>query len=305
MTLTCIVLLAVVLDRCLGEADNACHPLVAFGRWASQLDTRYFRPQGTPVRQKIIGCMALLAALLISLIGLTGLLLPTVLQPLFDILVLYFCIGAHSLKQHALAIHQALMQQDLTLARQRVGCIVSRQTDSMDLQSVQRAAIESVLENGADAIFAPLFWFVLLGPVGALLYRLTNTLDAMWGYKTPRYLNYGWAAARLDDGMNCLPARLTALSYALLSETGAALKAWQQQASWLESPNAGPVMTAGAGGLGLKLGGPACYHGQIKLKPWFGGERLPQNQDICLACRLVERTLLLWLALIALVDSFA
>ena len=188
------------------------------------------------------------------------------------------------------------------MARQKVGYIVSRQTEHMTAIDVRRATIESVLENGADAVFAPLFWFMLLGPFGALLYRLTNTLDAMWGYKNQRYLYFGWAAARLDDTLNWLPARLTASSYALLGNTPQAIQAWRRHAPLLESPNAGPVMTAGAGALNLNLGGPATYHGKLKDKPWFGGAKQPGDQDILRAIRLIYQTLAFWWVLIAITE---
>ncbi len=293
------------MDHWLGEPSHAYHPLPVFGRWASTLEHIGLNPADSPLKQKIAGCMMLCCALLPSLIGLIALVLTPELQNLFGIVILYFCLGARSLQQHAQAVYQALRQQDLPLARQQVGQIVSRQTGHMTYHDVRRAAIESVLENGADAVFAPLFWFVVLGPFGALLYRFSNTLDAMWGYKNHRYRHFGWAAARLDDLLNWVPARLTALGYALLGNTAPALKAWRQQAGLLESPNGGPVMTAGAGALALQLGGPARYHGQIKLKPWFGGNKLPENRDINLACGLIKRTLVLWLVVIALGDSLA
>ena len=155
--------------------------------------------------------------------------------------------------------------------------IVSRQTDKMTTNDVRKATIESVLENGADAIFAPLFWFIIAGPTGAILYRLTNTLDAMWGYKNTQYFYFGWATARFDDFLNWVPARLTALSYALLGKSLDAFKCWKNQAHLLDSPNAGPVMTAGAGALDIRLGGPAWYHGQLKDKISFGTQKKTQK----------------------------
>jgi adenosylcobinamide-phosphate synthase len=116
----------------------------------------------------------------------------------------------------------------------------------------------------------------------------------MWGYKNQRYINFGWAAARFDDLLNWCPARLTAISYALLGNTQQAIQSWKTQASLLDSPNAGSVMTAGAGALQLKLGGAAWYHGVLKEKIDFGGNNLPENNDILRANTLMTRSLLLW-----------
>lgn len=305
MTLAITILLAVALDYWLGEPRAAYHPLVAFGKWAGAIESRLLHTTQSAASQKIAGGFAWLSVLAPCLAWLFFLPDWPLLQAIADVIILYFCIAARSLQQHALAVHSALLDNDLPQARQEVGKIVSRQTENMASLDVRRAAIESVLENGADAVFAPLFWFVMLGPFGALLYRFSNTLDAIWGYKNQRYLHFGWAAARFDDVLNWMPARLTALSYALLGNTAQALKAWRTQAHLLDSPNAGPVMAAGGGALMLQLGGPAVYHGQIKHKPWFGGEGIPENQDIIRACRLMYRTLIFWLIMIGLGDYLA
>lgn len=305
MTLTLIIALALLLDYWLGEPPTARHPLAAFGRWAAYLEQRLLNPAAGEQRQRLAGSAALLLALAPCLIWIAYIPKLSVPQAVIAAAILYFCVAANSLQQHAQAVHDALLDGNLPLARQRVSLIVSRDCQNMNEDDVRRAAIESVLENGADAVFAPLFWFVVLGPFGALLQRLSNTLDAMWGYKNQRYLYFGWAAARLDDVLNWIPARLTAIGYALLGDADQAFGAWKHQAKLLDSPNAGPVMTAGAGSLNLQLGGPAAYRGQIKQKPWFGGPNSPQNQDILKACRLVRTSVWLWLALIALVDSIA
>jgi len=305
MILTLSILLAVTIDFWLGEPRNTYHPLVMFGKWASAIEMRLLNNEQSVFRQRVSGFLAVAIVLIPCLLWLR--LVPSwpPLQTTIDVLVLYFCIAARSLQQHALAVHSALADSDLPLARQQVGKIVSRQTEAMTEADVRRATIESVLENGADAVFAPLFWFVVLGPFGALLYRLSNTLDAMWGYKNRRYRYFGWMAARFDDVLNWMPARLTAISYAVLGNTAQALCAWRRHAHLLDSPNAGPVMTAGGGSLMLQLGGPACYHGEIKQKPWFGGERAPEDYDIPRACKLMYRVLLLWLILIGLGDALA
>jgi adenosylcobinamide-phosphate synthase len=175
--------------------------------------------------------------------------------------------------------------------------MVSRHTRELDESGVAKACVESTLENGNDAVFGALFWFALLGGPGAVLFRLANTLDAMWGYKNDRFLQFGWAAARIDDLLNYLPARLTALSYALFGKTRTALASWRAQAPGWESPNAGPVMSAGAGSLGLALGGSAIYHGQVEERPLLGAGRPARGDDIGRVLQLVRRSLLLWLGL--------
>ena len=161
-----------------------------------------------------------------------------------------------------------------------------------------------MLENGNDAVFAALFWFAVAGAPGVLLYRLSNTLDAMWGYRTPRFLYFGWAAARIDDVLNYIPARLTAMTYALLGHTRLALRCWQQQAPAWDSPNAGPVMASGAGSLNIKLGGAARYHGNLEERPALGAGQAPQAADIDRAMTLVKRGAWLWATLIFVAGLF-
>ena len=211
--------------------------------------------------------------------------------------VLYLVIGHRSLYEHARAVQQALGRGDLPEARLRVALTVSRDTADMNASRIAGAAAESVLENGNDALFGALFWFLLAGGPGALLYRLVNTLDAMWGYRTPQYRCFGCAAARCDDLLNLIPARLTALTYALAGRSRAALRCWRQQAPLWDSPNAGPVMAAGAGALRVRLGGGAFYHGQWRTRPELGEGAEPEATDISRALRLVQRSLLMWVAI--------
>ena len=156
----------------------------------------------------------------------------------FSVVALYFALGLRSLHDHARPVAEALRAGDETEARARVGLMVSRDSAALDITA---ATTESVLENGNDGVFGALFWFAVAGAPGAILYRLANTLDAMWGYRNDRYLHFGWAAARLDDVLNYLPARLTALTYAVLGRTRQALACWHSQAPSWDSPNAGPV----------------------------------------------------------------
>ena len=283
--------LGLLLDRLFGEARRY-HPLVGFGRYASAVE-RLFRRIGVG---RGSGLLAWSAAVL-PWVALAGSLKAgnVWLGLLLDIGLLYFAVGSRSLAEHARAVAEPLQAGDLSGARQRLSWIVSRDTSQLDASGVAKATVESVLENGNDAIFGALFWFALLGGPGALMFRLANTLDAMWGYRNERYLRFGWAAARIDDVLNYAPARLTALSYALLGRTADALRCWRTQAPTWDSPNAGPVMAAGAGALGVGLGGPAIYHGHLEDRPILGTGAAACGSDIDKAVALVHNSVWLWL----------
>lgn len=287
LALPLAALTAVLLDHWLGEPQR-WHPLVGFGRLAAALEARLNR------RWRSAGLLAWLLAVAPG-VGLALWLRPTAPFAI-DVALLYFALGARSLGEHAGAVAAPLAAGDLAEARRRVGWMVSRDATVLDPAGVARAGVESVLENGNDAVFGALFWFALLGGPGALLFRLANTLDAMWGYKNERYRAFGWAAARLDDALNWPAARLTALTYALLGRTRRALACWRDQAPAWESPNAGPVMAAGAGSLGVALGGAAVYHGRTEARPPLGEGPPPGAADIGRAVALVRRGLVLWLA---------
>lgn len=293
MSIALTALAAVGLDAWLGE-PRRWHPLVGFGQWATRIEQR-LNGEGRGWRSHgVTGwCMAVLPpVLLVWLLSLTS------LGWLLDILALYCAIGLRSLGQHALPVAQALRLGDLDEARRRVGYLVSRRTDDLDAYGVARAGTESVLENGSDAVFAALFWGCLLGAPGVVLYRLSNTLDAMWGYRNERFERFGWATARIDDLLNYIPARLVALTYALLGQTRTALRCWRRQAPQWDSPNAGPVMAAGAGALGVSLGGAAVYHGVEEQRPQLGEGAPARARDIERALNLVYGGVALWLLIL-------
>ena len=293
-----VAILAVLLDRLLGEPRHA-HPLVGFGRVATAVEARLSRTVHSSLRQRVHGLLAVAVLLLpLTLLCVFAVRVPAV-GTTIEVVVLYLALGGQSLTEHARRVAQSLYTNDLAQARQRVSGMVSRDTGAMRREDVTRATVESVLENGNDAVFGALFWFAVTGAPGAVLYRLANTLDAMWGYRTPRYLHFGWAAARFDDLMNFFPARLTALTYAVLGKFACAWRCWRTQGRLWESPNAGPVMAAGAGALGVQLGGPASYHGAIKQRPSLGEGMSPATADIERALALVQRGTWLWVAAIA------
>ncbi len=305
MTVSLTLFIALILDALLGEPKKI-HPLVLFGAWANYIEKCLILPSArSKINQKLSGLLALLLCVLPISMAIFFITRSPLLNELLSPVILYLCIAPKSLLQHTQAIYQPLLTGNLTQAKQAIAMIVSRETQQMDAQSIRKATIESTLENGADAIFAPIFWFVVAGPTGTLFYRLSNTLDAMWGYKNKRYYYFGFAAARLDDVLNWIPARLTALSYMLLGDSHNAWVCYRQQSQHCESPNAGVVMSAGAGSLNVNLGGPAIYHGQLKNKPILGTERKATNQDIKRANQLIIKTILLWFSLISLGDSLA
>ncbi|MBK1681807.1 adenosylcobinamide-phosphate synthase CbiB [Rhodocyclus tenuis] len=327
-------LAAVLLDRLFGEPPRF-HPLVGFGKLADALAGALNRPRqntqggnaggtitaqagatpaaalavakapplaesyppATDVIRRGAGLLAWALAVLPWVALAAWLCAPARLGWIGDVLLLTLALGGRSLAEHAAQVGADLVAGDLAAARRHVSFLVSRNTAELDEEGVARACVESTLENGADAIFGALFWFALLGGPGAVLYRLANTLDAMWGYRTPRLAAFGWAAARLDDLLNYVPARLTACAYALCGATRTAFACWRSQAPQWDSPNAGPVMAAGAGALGLTLGGAATYHGQIETRPTLGAGRAPRAADIAPALALLRRALALWLCI--------
>jgi adenosylcobinamide-phosphate synthase len=303
MTTAWAMLVAVLIDAWLGEPSRA-HPLVGFGRLVRWLEVRLYadrRGAGICAWMLTVIPLVILGCCVEAWLGR----LSAWAAFLFDVLVLYAVIGLRSLADHATPVALALRNEDIAQAREAVGRMVSRDTQALNEHQVAAAATESVLENGNDAVFGALFWFVVLGAPGALLYRLANTLDAMWGYRTACYENFGWAAARIDDGLNYVPARLTALSYMLLGQTKRAWRCWRTQASLWDSPNAGPVMATGAGALGVRLGGAAPYDGVWESRPDLGEGDLPDADTIERSLTLVRRSVVLWLIVIFLCGGLA
>ncbi|MGH1370763.1 MAG: adenosylcobinamide-phosphate synthase CbiB [Cellvibrionaceae bacterium] len=319
MVMIAAVLLAIFLDVIFAE-PRRWHPLVGFGNLVSWCESWANVSSASDQRKKRMGivCWLLLVAPLpISIVYLQshwfqwfgptswfgtaswfgsvsgGVLVPAI--------CLYFSIGWSSLRQHARAVSNGFEIAGIDAAREQVSRIVSRDTDTMDEAAVARATIESVLENGSDAVFAPVFWFLILGPAGAVAYRLANTLDAMWGYRTERLNQFGWMSAKMDDLLNYIPARLTALTYALFGLRRQALDCWQQQAADCASPNGGPVMCSGAGALNICLGGGAYYHGQWQERVYMGAGREAVMTDVERSVQLVDNTLLFWCVALLLV----
>lgn len=296
--------LALLLDAWWGE-PRRWHPLIGFGRCANKLEAILNVGERRIARGALAWCLLVIPLVCLGY-WLRSMLAPHAIFSLFfDALILYFAIGHQSLREHAQAIEISLRADDLPQARHALAMIVSRDTQDLDHSNVSKAAVESVLENGSDAVIASLFWFALAGMPGVLLHRAANTLDAMWGYRNTQFNEFGRIAARVDDVLNYIPARITACAYAVNGATFNALRCWRTQAHRWSSPNAGPVMAAGAGALQLELGGAAYYRGEFEQRPQLGRGRVAQGGDIGRALRLLNRSVWLVAAVLLIIKLFA
>ena len=200
-------------------------------------------------------------------------------------------VGGTSLRREAEAMARLLEAGDLDGARERVSHLCGRDASVLGAAGLARATVESVAENTSDAVVGPLVWGAVGGVPGLLAYRAVNTLDAMVGHRSPRYARFGWAAARVDDAANLVPARLTAaLTVVLAPVVGGsprrALRSWRRDGAKHPSPNAGPVEAAFAGALGRTLGGRLSYAGRVEDRPLLGDGPAPDTADIARAGRL-------------------
>lgn len=299
LTASIACLLALVLDHLLGE-PRRWHPIVGFGNLASTVEKHFNTAPEKPRRSLLAGLFAVLFLIAPALV-LTVWASVTLegLKLLFaQAITLWLALSLRGLAEHGRAVAGPLRNGDLEKAREQVSRIVSRKASALDEKGVAAAATESMLENGADAVFASLFWFLVAGIPGVVLHRMVNTLDAMWGYRNPRFLYFGRAAARLDDLLGWAPARLTAVTYMVLGHRKLAWRCWQKQAPRWDSPNAGPVMAAGAGALDVRLGGPSPYPSGVKHRPVLGGFQTASFASVEAAIRLVRRGVWLWLGVI-------
>lgn len=266
-----------LLDLCFGDPRGLPHPIVWIGRLISRLESWLYHDLKN---RKAGGTVLVLLVLAISgFCALFTLKLASALAGwLAAVVTLWIgwnCLALRSLHRESALVVEALERNDLNEARQALSMIVGRDTAQLDEEAILKACLETVAENASDGVIAPLFYLVLGGPILALLYKASNTLDSMIGYKNDRYREFGWAAARLDDLLNYIPARLTGLllvvvSFPLGLNGWAAWRIMLRDAGKHVSPNAGWPEAAAAGALGVRLGGPADYFGERVEKASFG-----------------------------------
>ena len=268
--------LAVALDLWLKDPPNWPHPVRLIG-WL--LDRLERLARSSPLPPRLAGLLCVLGLTLgVGLAVRLIVSLPVV--GWFLALYLSFAgLALGGLLQEGRRVARLLREQDIEAARAALSGLVSRDVDQLDENGIRRALAETISENLNDAFTAPFFYLVCLGPAGLWAYKTVSTMDSMWGYKTPRWRELGWAAARADDLLAFLPARLTALALVatarLLGHPSIPLSELRHAAGLTESPNAGWPMAAAALCLQAGMGGPTRYFGQTKIKPWLGPEGQP------------------------------
>ena len=298
MSTAAVLILALCLDAVLGEPrwlwNRLPHPAVLMGRLVGWMDRRV--NTGPARRGKGILCVLALA--------LTGVVAGSLLERLgapVVILVTAILLAQRSLVDHVAEVGDGL-RLSLMEGRRAVARIVSRDTAAMDESQTARAAIESAAENLSDGVIAPAFWFLIAGLPGLIVYKLVNTADSMIGYRTPRHEAFGWAAARLDDLLNLIPARLTAALIALPAKCFD-FHGIRQDAERHRSPNAGWPEAAMSRALGIALAGPRAYDGRMRDFPFVNpdGRRVLTPVDIDASIAMLWKAWGLFVALCVLI----
>jgi adenosylcobinamide-phosphate synthase len=286
----------VALDALLGDPRRG-HPVAAFGRAAAALESRDYADTRLRGAAHAAACVLAAAAPAAFLHRRTRGRPP--LEAAAAALAVWAVTGARSLHHEAERALVALHSNDLRAAREALPSLCGRDPAGLNAKEITRAVIESVAENTSDAIVAPLLWGAVAGLPGLAAYRAVNTLDAMVGYRSPRYLRFGWASARLDDAANWIPARVTAALTITCApvvsrakgrpgpgSATSALRAVVRYGKCHPSPNAGRCEAAFAGALGVRLGGTNVYGGVTEIRPELGEGRAPEPEDIRRAIRL-------------------
>jgi adenosylcobinamide-phosphate synthase len=304
-----------ILDLLFGDPAGRFHPVCYIGKLISALDKKLYRASDTDRRKQSKGvCLTVSVTLITVLVtaGVLGLALAAdsalggkaaggLLYLITASLLCDSTLAVRDLRKESMQVASAL-RKGLPEARKALSCIVGRDTENLDEDAVIRAAVETVAENTTDGVAAPLFFLFLGGPAAAMAYKAVNTMDSMIGYKNERYLHFGRAAARLDDVLNFIPARIAALLWIIAAglcreDRKGAWRIWRRDRYKHESPNSAQTESACAGSLQVALAGDACYFGKLKRKPVIGDPvREITPDDIRRANRMMTVTSVLTMA---------
>ena len=273
-------------DRAFGEPPARAHPVALFGRLMGQIEQRWYAPT------RAAGARYALAGVAAGALAGVAVRTPAA--------AVGIAAAGRELRATAARVRDALASHDVDRARALVPALVGRDPTALDASGLSAAVIESLGENTVDAVVAPALWAAVAGAPGALGFRAVNTMDAMVGHRSERYEQFGWAAARLDDAANFVPARATALLVALVRPraTRPILHALHTQARAHPSPNAGVAEAAFAVALGVELGGPLRYGARTEDRPRLGNGPRPQPHDIDRAIMLASHVELALAALL-------
>jgi adenosylcobinamide-phosphate synthase len=287
------VLLAILLDHLIPDR-HGFKPFAWYRDWAESIEERFNGGK------RIHGVGAVVLAILPIVAGV--LLVDYVLGQIawilrfaFDVVVLYLCVDVHRLGKTANGVSAALEAGDLEEADEKLRELTGKGAPEKIESSVARATVEGVLKQGNSLIVSPIFWFVLLGPFGAVMQRLSAILDSLWGHRYERFAEFGWAAARFDDILGWIPARITALSYALMGSFEDALLCWRKRVGVWSDINSGPLLASGFGAMHMQLCEPASMENEYEERP-SDLSVIPDAGHVRRVVALIWRVLLLWLA---------
>ncbi|ASJ71822.1 adenosylcobinamide-phosphate synthase CbiB [Granulosicoccus antarcticus] len=274
-----LMLMAMVAELCLGWPPSLFaairHPVVWIGWMINRLERLLNREGSLPLARQLLGMLtALLVVIVTTLVALllVWLLPDTLAGFMLEALIASSLLATRSLYAHVAAVSRPLLRADVSEARSALSLIVGRRTADLQESGIAGAALESLAENASDGVVAPLFWGVLFGLPGLAAYKAINTLDSMIGHKSTRYLDFGRFSAKLDDVVNWLPARLSALLIWLAGGRVCSFRSLAMQARHHRSPNAGWPESAMAFALKIKLSGPRVYEEGISEEPWLNAE---------------------------------
>lgn len=298
-----VLLCALILDYFFA-APQKYHPLAGFANLAQRLELRFNDTHVVHSREekRTHGLVAVLVFLLPAW-WLTDLLVTdNVFGFIVEVIIVYLALDLSSIKSEAHKMMGSLRNKQSEQSREALNDFIDNALGNMDSQSAARVATENVLKNSNDSVFSVIFWFLVAGAPGVVVYKLCLILSQLWDVKNEHFMDFGYVAAKLEIILNFVPARLTALTYALMGNWQNATRCSSSQGMFWESNNAGVVLAAGAGALDVQLGGDVQTDEDCQQRPDLGCGKAAEPESINLACQLISRSVLLWLVIITTVS---